>query len=174
MNSTSNKPVSYISFGSFQRPSHQASNDVPLKRQYHQNTIRDEVTSSFDVKPLNAKPTFPRQAQVLPIITCDGSRRTVFPGHSSVNPSTYHHAQSYQAEFQAKQDPRNHGGNGYIGDENFVYIHRHNSFIDVSKMTHHDHSNPSTKSNMIEIGSSSRSHDEVDAALTLATGLREP
>lgn len=141
-----------------------------MSRQY-QDKIRDEVTSSFDVRPLNARPTFPKQAQVLPIITCDGGRRTVFPGDISVNPNMYHQAQSYQAEMQARLDPRNHGGNGYIGDENFVYIHRHNSFIDVSKMTHHDHSNPSTKSNISEKVSNSRSHEEVDAALTLATGL---
>lgn len=100
--------------------------------------IRKEVTTTYEVRPLHARPCFPKQAQHLPL----------------------------------KSKNQNEQG--------FVYIHRYNSFIDISKMTHHDHSRRTESSNEEDARNSAlipvqtRSHDDVDAALTLANCLNVP
>ncbi len=100
--------------------------------------IRKEVTTTYEVRPLHARPCFPKQAQRLPL--------------KSKNPI----------------------------ERGTVYIHRYNSFIDISKMTHHDHSRRTESSTEEDIRNSpstlvqKRSHDDVDAALTLANCLNVP
>lgn len=165
-NSPANQAVTYVPFGSFQQPtSPQTNNDFHMRTQF-QDKIRNEVTS-FDVKPLNPRPCFPRQAQVVPITT-EGHRAMMLQRSEHAPPPSNmmrHPGMPPFAESQHKQDPRNED------DENFVYIHRQNSFIDVSQMTHRDHSNPPSSSNLVQAGTSSRSNDEVDAAMTLAKCL---
>lgn len=130
--------------------------------------IRREVTS-FDVKPLYPRPSFPKQAQVLLF----GANEN-FPLHDAQNVQFSRHLgpgpEMYANQGFAKQV---NNGNCNSKDENFgVYIHRQNSFIDVSKMTHHDHSSAKTANTGEATRSRTRSHDEVDAAMTLATCLK--
>ncbi len=179
MTSTSNQSVTYIPFGSFEQPLSptQVTTDIHQRSESRvsQDKIRREVTSSFDVKPLNPRPTFPRQAQMVPMAR-DGYFREIIPSDQGMLNKDIHINHQNGADVLSKQKLMNHPGSPKMvgGDENFVYIHRHNSFIDVSKMTHHDHSNTSLNSNSSKSTSvtSSRSHAEVDAAITLATGLQ--
>lgn len=181
MNTPSQQYVTYVPFGSFQRPTPpQPNKDVPMRASY-QEKIRDEVDKirdeviSLDVKPLNPRPCFPTPAQVVPIT--DEGHRAMMLQQTQSNPNNIilrHPGMPYGAEFHAKQDPRNQipfSNNNMNGDENFVYIHRQNSFIDVSKMTHRDHSNPSSTSKVVQSRTTLRSNDEFDAAMTLAKCL---
>ena len=178
--------VTYIPFGSFIRPSSDAQykrlqtmksteyiRREGMKPEYNGREvlqspeyIRREVTS-FDVKPLYPRPSFPRQAQVLPVcanenIALQDPQSVRFSHQGQPRP------EMYTSQGFARQ------ANCYVQDENLgVYIHRQNSFIDVSKMTHHDHSSSGkTTGTDVAARSRTRSHDEVDAAMTLATCLK--
>lgn len=197
--------ATYVPHGSFQRPSAATNHLHPhyvhsreVQDLQSPDMIKKEVTSSFDVKPLYPRPCFPKQAQVLPL-PCNNHNQQQQQHHneatvlaSSTNnnknnnknrnfpllaPRGYHGEFSVPAHgFQAVTVQANQFE--YAGDENFVYIHRQNSFIDVSQMTHHDHSadqkdvTPAKSSAAPVSRGRSRSNDEVDAALTLATCLQ--
>ena len=129
--------------------------------------IRREVTS-FDVKPLYPRPSFPKQAQVLPFST---NKNTAQRDSQNVQFSHYQgqpHLEMYSNQGSATQT------NCRVQDENLgIYIHRQNSFIGVSKMTHHDHSSSGkTAGTEAAARPRTRSHDEVGAAITLATCLK--
>jgi hypothetical protein len=155
--------ATYVPFGSFQSPSpqyHRAHKRIQDPQS--PDMIKREVTSCA-VKPLYARPCFPKQAHLFP-------NENAISQHTDRN--VLQHSQ-YQGERVVKQGPAP-SSNKQIrecpGDENFVYIHRHNSFIDMSQMTHHDHSQNQSD----DLGRSlSRSPQEVDAAMTLATCLHK-
>jgi hypothetical protein len=179
----SRQAVAYVPYGSFQNPSsphlahhtHKRIQDLQSAEM-----IKQEVTSSFDVKPLYPRPLFPRQAQLLPPPNA-GLERTVLQPHQNGNRKYPLTPPSYQGEFylaqgmaaqSANQNQHQHQNFDNAGDENFVYIHRQNSFIDVSQMTHHDHSHPRNVQAEQTPRGRSRSNEEVDAAMTLATCLQ--
>lgn len=188
--------ASYVPFGSFNRPSPSeahgqrmhamqlpdairkeviSSVDVrPLYEQRMQamqspDAIRKEVTSSFDVKPLFARPCFPNQAQVVPLPVRE--KKSVLHDKKRNITQISHQGHHYQESFANRGFIKPALGRPHLKEENFVYIHRHNSFIDVSKMTHHDHSLGTSQCDE-SIGPRARSYDEVDAAMTLAAGLQ--
>lgn len=141
---------------------HESSLELSHKTAVNETIIRQEVISC-DVKPLNSKPYFPRQAQAIPLINSIDQMPKNYGNHLAI---TRQVDGSFKKPINLVDPPGPHG-NGH-----FFYIHRHNSFIDVNNMTHHDHS-------LHEIlpptpGSRSyRSDDEFDAALTLVTCLNK-
>jgi hypothetical protein len=150
--------ATYLPFGSFQSPSprcyRQPNTHKRIQDPQSPDMIKREVTS-YAVKPLYARPCFPKQAQMFQI-------QNSMPRH------TERFAQQGPVATPSSKPTRK-----VSSDESFVYIHRHNSFIDVSQMTHHDHSHPVKKSSNDLGRSSPRSPQEVDAAMTLATCLHK-
>lgn len=166
--------ATYVQFGSFQSPEAQLLHKQCIEDPQSPDMIRKEVTSSFDVRPLYPRPCFPKQAQVLPLPS-HGDNGNLMHDHDRTK-GRFLQDPRYQGEFFLHQQGSTvrsmNSSRAHPGDENFVYIHRQNSFIDVSRMTHHDHSHTVEQ---VEIDSSrgrSRSNDEVDAAMTLATCLK--
>ena len=169
--------VTYVPFGSFQRPT---LTDSPMANQSQQtnsnmqspDVIRNEVTSSFKVKPLYPRPCFPKQAQVLALSAEKNNAITMqlggVGGVHCPKRSNLIHAIDHRGELSIQPHPLQNPNQP--GDENFVYIHRQNSFIDVSKMTHHNHS-PECQDSSTR--SRTRSHDEVDAAMALVSCLQK-
>ena len=161
--------ITYIPFGSFERP----SSDIQYKRLKTMKSteyIKREV-ASFDVKPLYPRPSFPRQAQVLPV-SVDNNR--IHLQHPQSVQFSHHQGQPrpemYTSQYFARQANKDlcHTEDESLG----VYIHGQDSLIDISKMTHHDHSSSGkTTGTDVAARSRTRSHDEVDAAMTLATCL---
>jgi len=169
--------ATYVQFGSFQSPEVQLLHKQCIQDPQSPDMIRKEVTSSFDVKPLYPRPCFPKQAQVLPLAS-HGDSINMVQEHDRTNKGHFlQDRRPYQGEVFPSSSGSTvsaiDGSRAHPGDENFVYIHRQNSFIDVSQMTHHDHSH--TVQNAERDPASrcrSRSNDEVDAAMTLATCLK--
>ena len=153
-----------VSLQSHSRMLHHDYRGHQLIPQSH-DMIKKEVTS-VDVKPLTAKPCFPKQAQVLPLPAIDGHQNPRLQ-NTRIN---YH--QGYNNQYQSGFSPHQQGlmksstkqshNNQSPGGDNFIYIHRQNSWIDLTQMTHCDHSNLANE----------RSNAEVDAAITLANGLQ--
>ena len=175
--------------------------------------IKDEVISSFDVKPLIPCPTFPGQAQ---IVSCTQKKALV---NKNANGGTIsQHQELLGAPFQAsnrdhlpvgdlvhddaksmalikrqeasehqtgpcrqKALPAHSSNSDEIQKERrFVYIHAHNSSINLDKMTHHDHSRSSSSRNGImvpeehAISQQSYDNEQRDAALVLLTAALNP
>mmetsp|Transcript_4971 Transcript_4971/g.6425 ORF Transcript_4971/g.6425 Transcript_4971/m.6425 type:complete len:200 (-) Transcript_4971:175-774(-) len=183
------KNAHYVPYGSFQQPPSQTHNIQQHKRQRSRSThsdssdIKNEVVSSFLVKPLNPRPSFPKQAQVLPTSPCSEDSR----GTCDISLVSQRDGKPQHVISSGQSTAHNHHFGNH--DENVVYIHRQNSFIDVNKMTYRDHdpSRPSSSSRIddsshsltdeepsrLQISSLKRSHDEVDAAITLANYLQD-
>ena len=127
--------------------------------------IRQDVISSFDcVKPLNARPCFPRQGEMARY------RERAVAMHN------------YQEDCNFEGFRQTLGGivtpptqdQLVVSKEERAYIHRVNSLVHLNKMTHRDHSVGPPRSDIeITNKAGSRSEDEVDAALALAICLNQ-